>query len=398
MKVCIAGKNDIGANVLQFAVQRLGAESLIVVPNSDDVGEHTWQKSLRRTANELGVREMSLEEVYEIDDILFLSVEYNNIIKPHLFKTKRLINIHFSKLPKYKGMYTSIWPILNGETESGVTLHKIDKGIDTGDIIAQSAFSILPNDTSRDVYFNYLRAGYDIIVSNFEALLTNKFWTQTQSPIDSTYYSKKSINYADLKINFWATAQQIHNYVRGFSFYEYQLLRAFDSIIEKSEITTDPSEGKPGSVVYEDVNCFIINTIDYNIRLYKDYSFQLFECIKNGHINKLHELASLVSNINVTNRQGWSPLMIAAYNNNLLMVKTLLSAGANINATNRKGTSVLMYAKAGATRTNDLEVMTYLLMQGADYTVIDVTGRTVLDYARLEGNKKVISCLEDWLK
>ena len=58
------------------------------------------------------------------------------IIKTKNFKSNKLFNLHFSLLPSYKGMHTSAFPILNGEKYSGVTIHKIDNGIDTGDIIA----------------------------------------------------------------------------------------------------------------------------------------------------------------------------------------------------------------------------------------------------------------------
>ena len=54
-------------------------------------------------------------------------------------------------------MYTSCLPILNGETITGVTLHKIDSGIDTGYIIKQKVFKININDTARDLYLKYLK-------------------------------------------------------------------------------------------------------------------------------------------------------------------------------------------------------------------------------------------------
>ena len=53
-------------------------------------------------------------------------------------------------------MYTSALPIINNELETGVTLHKIDSGIDTGDIIDQIKFKIENNFTARDLYFKYL--------------------------------------------------------------------------------------------------------------------------------------------------------------------------------------------------------------------------------------------------
>lgn len=71
------------------------------------------------------------------DDLIFISLEFDKIVNPDLFKDARLYNIHFSLLPSYKGMYTSAIPILNGEEMVGVTFHEIDKGIDTGNIIAQ---------------------------------------------------------------------------------------------------------------------------------------------------------------------------------------------------------------------------------------------------------------------
>ena len=63
-----------------------------------------------------------------------------------------VINFHFSLLPKYRGCHTNFYQILNGEKYSGVSLHKIDKGIDTGDIIDQVKFKVRLNDTAYDNY------------------------------------------------------------------------------------------------------------------------------------------------------------------------------------------------------------------------------------------------------
>ena len=83
--------------------------------------------------------------------IFFISLEFDKIINTSLFKTTNLFNIHFSLLPRYKGMYTSILPILNGDKISGVTLHKIDRGIDTGDIIDKCSFRLILL-TQQEIY------------------------------------------------------------------------------------------------------------------------------------------------------------------------------------------------------------------------------------------------------
>ena len=126
------------------------------------------------------------------------------------------------------------------------------------------------DDTSRDVYFNYLLTGYELVRANFSKLLTGDFIARPQSPSGSTYYSRKSIDYTKLRVNFWATSQQVHDYVRAFSFREDQLLRVFDTPIWKSEITGVSSTDRPGLLAYEDDECFVVNTVDFNVRLFKD--------------------------------------------------------------------------------------------------------------------------------
>ena len=60
---------------------------------------------------------------------------------------KGVINIHPSLLPKYRGLAPYFWSLINGETETGVTIHWVDKGFDTGDILVQQSVPITPNDT-----------------------------------------------------------------------------------------------------------------------------------------------------------------------------------------------------------------------------------------------------------
>lgn len=84
--------------------------------------------------------------------MLFLSIELDRIIRPEKFKTKELYNIHFSMLPKYKGCFTTIMPILNGEESTCVTFHRMRVGIDTGEIVEQKEIKIEDSDSSFDIY------------------------------------------------------------------------------------------------------------------------------------------------------------------------------------------------------------------------------------------------------
>ncbi len=89
-------------------------------------------------------------------------------------------------------MYTSAWPILNGEEKSGVTLHCIDSGIDTGDIIDQISFQLEENETAKSLYLKYIRFGTELVIKNLPSLIAGNFVKSKQSAKKSTYYSKKA--------------------------------------------------------------------------------------------------------------------------------------------------------------------------------------------------------------
>lgn len=68
-------------------------------------------------------------------------------------------------------MYTSALPILHAEERSGVTLHKIDSGIDTGDILCQKAIMLSPSETAKSLYKKYIQVGTDLVVENIDSIL-----------------------------------------------------------------------------------------------------------------------------------------------------------------------------------------------------------------------------------
>ena len=110
---------------MNLLVKKYSEFDIRFLPNPTDNGFDGWQPSLKRLGTELKIKETTIEELYEIEELLFLSLEYSELINTTKFKSQKLFNIHFSLLPEYKGMYTSALPIINGEEYSGVTLHKI---------------------------------------------------------------------------------------------------------------------------------------------------------------------------------------------------------------------------------------------------------------------------------
>lgn len=389
MLVCIAGKNDIAVNILQFLLkykQQGKKFKIACVLNKTENGKNSWQKSLKWYCRKNKVNIVSLNDVYNVKDMVFLSLEFDQIIKPELFLTTKLYNIHFSLLPKYKGMYTSIWPVYNGESETGVTLHYIDKGIDTGDIIDQVKIRIDESDTSYDVYKKCTEAGTFLLIKNIRNLIDGKINKRIkQNSYFSSYYSKNTIDFKNLSLDYQKTAWQIKRQVKAFCFRPYQFIKFKDMPIFNVEILEEKSQFRPGTIIEEQKSYFKIATIDYNVLLLKDEFEYLLLCIQKFYNEEARRILRNKYYIREKNRFGWTPLIVATYNNNKEIFYSLMKSGANIYDKNWNGTNLLMYAKDCYINTSDSELFEYLFKAGLSIYEKDLNRKNLIDYCKDSG-------------
>ena len=392
MFICIAGKNNIAVDVLEYLLnQGIDSDNLGVICNKNETGQNGWQKSFRFFAQRYGIKEYRLEEVYSMDDLVFISLEFDQIVKPELFKDARLYNIHFSLLPMYKGMYTSALPILQGEKEVGVTFHKIDRGIDTGDIIKQKKFELEQTDTCRDLYAKYIKHGTKLVLECIGAVLDDTVVATPQPVEGATYYSKKSIDYSNLSIDLRQTASGIDRQLRAFHFREYQLPEVYGKRIIASRFTDIKSAKKPGAILLENESSFMLSTIDYNIVLYFDRLEELLIACKNGDMETVVKICTVQEHINSANSNGWTPLIVAVYNNQIEIANYLIMHGADIRVRNNNGTNLLMYAKDAYFNTKDITLFKLLYELGLDIEEKDYSGRKLADYVEEEAFKVMMS-------
>lgn len=383
MNFCIAGKNNIAVNICEEVLHFVQKESVFALINKTDNGCDGFQKSFLKYANTKGIRIVTIEELYDLEDLIFLSLEYDRIICPSKFKSSFLYNIHFSLLPEYKGMYTSALPILHGKRTTGVTLHFIDQGIDTGDIIDQIEFPIEDESTSFQLYNKYIEYGSILVVKYLPKILSCDCLAFQQSHINSSYYSKKEIDYKRININLNSTASQLKNQIRAFNFRPYQMPIVFGHKIRMAEITRDKSKCFAGSILETNNNYIRVSTIDYDVLLFIDRFDYLLECAMNNDLTNFmkvpHHLCYIEEQENI---HGWTLLIVASFNGSFKIVKYLLQNGANINSGNYNSTTPFMYAKDYYLKTNNCDVFNYLLLNGADIKAIDSYGKTILDYLK----------------
>ncbi|MCR5183295.1 MAG: ankyrin repeat domain-containing protein [Opitutales bacterium] len=352
--VCIAGKNNIAVDILSFLRRKYSQKfNFVAVCNKTDLGTDSFQRSFKRYCADHGVEIKSLEDLYSLEDLIFISLEFDRIVVPSRFRTDKLFNIHFSLLPAYKGMFTSVFPILNGEKFAGVTFHRINAGIDTGEIIAQKKFKIDSDDTCRDLYFKFIKAGTRLVRRNLASVLAGTEKSFPQPAKGSSYYSKKTIDFKSLKIDLNQTADNIRRQIRAFSFREYQMPVVFGETVICCEITNCPSVKKPGEVLKKTEHSQTISTIDYDVVLHKDRTNDLLKACCDGDLETVIGICSVREHLGTSNARGWTPLIVATYNNQKEIVDYLLSSGTDIFATNNNGCNLLMYAKDAYLNTGD---------------------------------------------
>ena len=377
--LCIAGKNNIAVDVLNYCINNYDDLNIVCIPNKGTPDYNGWQKSLKWFAKNNNIDIVTLEDVYDIEGLIFLSLEFDRIIDTKRFKSNKLFNIHFSLLPKYKGCHTSVLPILFGDSDTGVTLHCIRDGIDTGEIIAQRKFEVSLKDTSYNVYNKLIKTGTDLVIDNLSLLISGEYQTFKQESINSSYYSSDYIDYSNIQLNIKCTAYQIYNQIRAFCFKPYQLIKWNGVEYIDSCITDSISGFKPGTILEDNELYTKICSIDYDIVMYKNVYDQIVDYIKEGFVDKVDYYSKTDIIINLLDDKGRSIITYAVIMNQFDIVHLLYSKGGNSFVKDFDGANLLFYSIEPSLKTGDWTTFSFLIENGLNSKEMDYFNRSIWD-------------------
>ena len=196
----------------------------LVVTHNDNPAENIWFASVARLAAERGLPAITPEDPNTADvigkiralqpDFLF-SFYYRHMLKLPLLTAARhgALNMHGSLLPKYRGRVPVNWAVINGETETGATLHYMTEKPDAGDIVDQEAVPIVIDDTAVDVFHKVTKAAALALDRSLPALLAGNASRKPQNLASGSYYGGRKSE--DGRIDWQLPAARIHNLVRG---------------------------------------------------------------------------------------------------------------------------------------------------------------------------------------
>ncbi|SPP31115.1 Bifunctional polymyxin resistance protein ArnA [Arsenophonus endosymbiont of Aleurodicus floccissimus] len=223
MKAIVFAYHDIGCVGLK-ALQKAGFEIQAVFTHTDDPKENHFFSSVARLGAEMGLsvfapenvnHSLWIERIEKMQPDVIFSFYYRHMLSQELLAlaAKGVFNLHGSLLPKYRGRVPINWVILHGETETGVTLHKMIAKPDAGDIVAQKKISIEATDTGLVLHEKIRQAVEQLLADTLPLIKIGDYSATPQDESKATYFGRRSAE--DGLIDWSKSASEVNNLVRA---------------------------------------------------------------------------------------------------------------------------------------------------------------------------------------
>ena len=215
--------HDVGVRCLKTLLAR-GIKVLQVVSHADDPNEYIWFQSVADTARQHGI-EVVTPSQHELPglaallaplapDFLF-SFYYRFMLPEALLGLPSLgaYNMHGSLLPRYRGRVPVNWAVLNGETETGATLHEMTVKPDAGSIIDQQSVPILPDDSAAEVFDKVVVAAEQTLWRALPGLIDGTAQKKPNRLDQGSYFGGRKAE--DGRIDWSLSRSRIYNLIRA---------------------------------------------------------------------------------------------------------------------------------------------------------------------------------------
>ena len=222
-RVIVFAYHNVGFRCLNVLLAH-GVDVALVVTHRDNPKETIWFDSVAELAALHGIPTIMpdnpntpevIAQIRALQPDFFFSFYYREMLKRELLEIPKrgALNMHGSLLPKYRGRVPVNWAIIHGEAETGSTLHYMTEKPDNGDIVAQQAVPILPNDNALQVFQKVTVAAEMALNACLPDLLAGRAKAVKQDLSKGGYFGGRKAE--DGVIDWSQSAQAIHNLVRA---------------------------------------------------------------------------------------------------------------------------------------------------------------------------------------
>ena len=262
MRIIFMGTPDFAVGTLE-ALVNAGHEVVLAVTQPDKPQGRKQilvAPPVKQTAEKLGIPVYQPKRVREPEALallrgyepeLIVVAAFGQILPKELLDmpTYGCINVHASLLPKYRGAAPIQWAILNGDAVTGVTIMRMDVGLDTGDMIAKAEVAITPEDTGGSLFDRLAETGAKLCVDTIPSIVDG---TAVYTPQDEQAANKVGqISKKDGLIDFTCSAAALECQIRGLNPWPsaYTSLAGKTLKIWSAQVSDRQTEAQPGTVV-----------------------------------------------------------------------------------------------------------------------------------------------------
>jgi len=295
MKAIFFGYNILGGVGLE-ALLRHGFDVVAVVTHEDDPNENIYFESVAEKARSKGIKVFTpenpntpefVETLKSLSPDIIFSFYYRLMIKRKIrdLVNGNAYNLHGSLLPKYRGRCPVNWAFVHGEKKMGVTLHKMVRKADRGDIVDQQGFDVIDCDNASTVQPKMERSAIVLLNRALPLILRDEQILTPQNEEEATYFGGRRPD--DGIIDWNSSAENIHNLIRAVTdpfpgaithFGDHKLI-----LWTTSKVDLKVSNIRPGTVISTEP--FVIATGDGGIEI---ISTQVNEFKIDGHLISSH--------------------------------------------------------------------------------------------------------------
>jgi methionyl-tRNA formyltransferase len=254
--VCVVTQPDRpkgrGRKIMEPPVKKLALQASIPVLQPENVKTDNFLAELR---------------TYEPD--LIILTAYGKILPESILNLPPLgtINVHGSLLPKYRGAAPIQWALINGETETGVTIMQMDEGMDTGDILLQEKLPVSQKDTAGTMAVKMAELGGEALGAALDLIQANKLKPIKQDNNLASF--APPLRKKDGLVDWSHSAVQISCQIRGldpwpttYTTLSGKRLRLFSPEVADRSLCLSCSISEPGIICAADRNGLLITTGD----------------------------------------------------------------------------------------------------------------------------------------
>jgi methionyl-tRNA formyltransferase len=215
--------------------------------------------------------EKFVAELRQLQPELIVVAAYGQILPPSILDLPRFgcVNVHTSLLPKYRGAAPIQWAILNDEPETGVTIMKMDPGLDTGDILTQERTPISAEDNAETVHDRLAEMGARLLVPTVRDLVAGKL-TPRKQPADGASHARK-ITKEDGLMDWRQPARVLWNRVRAFTpwpgAFTHLPSQPRPQLLKLWQAEVAALSGSPGEVLQADKSGLVIGCGESSLRI-----------------------------------------------------------------------------------------------------------------------------------